>query len=347
MEMSRLWVMIVDSRVAMRRKLSDLISRSLVEMEVMAATPSLETAVSRLEISPVDFLIIESALYDRNKIESVLMKWKDLTIIVAASPEQEITSIDREKSQGRVVFLSISPQADDEGLNHHFINHLKTLLSKCNATVINQKLSGVTVHDHLFQRNGVDEGIIVVAVSTGGPNALAELIPAIDARIKQPILIVQHIPDEFVEPLAQRLNGASRLDVSVATEGEVLRSGICRIAPGRFHLEVARNRNEIITRFSDSPPENACKPAADVLFRSAAGIFGSKTIGVVLTGMGRDGCQGSEMIVRAGGRIIVQDQQTSVVWGMPGSVVEAGLTEKILPLHKIADELNRLCVAKP
>jgi two-component system chemotaxis response regulator CheB len=180
---------------------------------------------------------------------------------------------------------------------------------------------------------------VVIAVSTGGPTALAEVLPAIAAAAQVPVLIVQHMPAFFTAQLAERLSRLCSATVREAQAGQELRPGDILLAPGGRHLEVVSDGGTQRIRLTDDPPENSCRPSADVLFRSAARLWRAGTLGVVLTGMGRDGLQGCRQIVEAGGAVIAQDEFTSVVWGMPGEVVRAGLADAILPLAQIGVEV--------
>jgi two-component system, chemotaxis family, protein-glutamate methylesterase/glutaminase len=189
--------------------------------------------------------------------------------------------------------------------------------------------------------------IIAIGVSTGGPNALTEVFKALPADLPVPIVIVQHMPPVFTKYLAERLNTVSPLEVREATAGEVLRPGCAWLAPGDHHLTVVRSGTDVITRLHQGPPENSCRPAVDVLFRSVAALYGPTALGVVLTGMGYDGLRGCEAIRGAGGHVVVQDEATSVVWGMPGAVADAGLADEILPLSKVAQHLSNLTAFRP
>jgi two-component system chemotaxis response regulator CheB len=180
---------------------------------------------------------------------------------------------------------------------------------------------------------------VVVAVSTGGPNALAGFLPGFVATAGVPVLVVQHMPPMFTAHLAERLARICGIDVREATDGELLRPGRVLLAPGGRHMKVNRTDTGVAVVLSDEPPENACRPAADPLFRSAATVWGGGTLGVVLTGMGRDGLEGSRSIVAAGGAVIVQDEFTSTIWGMPGHVARAGLADAVLPLSQLGAEV--------
>jgi len=183
--------------------------------------------------------------------------------------------------------------------------------------------------------------VVAIGSSTGGPNALVEVIPQFPADFPLPILIVQHMPAMFTNLLATRLNGMSKLKVQEAKDGDKLRGGQIWIAPGDYHMLVAGETPDRQIVLNQNPPENSCRPAVDCLFRSVAASYGAHVLAVVLTGMGSDGTRGAEAIRKAGGTVIVQDEASSVVWGMPGSVVSAGLAEKVCPLNEIAGELVR------
>jgi two-component system chemotaxis response regulator CheB len=184
--------------------------------------------------------------------------------------------------------------------------------------------------------------VIVIAVSTGGPGALAELIPKLPAQLQQPVLIVQHMPPVFTRVLAERLSATSQLKVSEAKHQDRIEPGRVLIAPGDYHMRIAGGPREAWVTLDQQPAENGCRPAADPLFHSAADVFGATALGVVLTGLGRDGTRGATMIKRAGGQVLVQDEATSTVWGMPGSVVQAGMASRVLPLAQLARVLAEL-----
>ncbi len=183
--------------------------------------------------------------------------------------------------------------------------------------------------------------LVAIGTSTGGPNALTALIPQLPADFPVPIVIVQHMPPLFTRLLAERLHSLARLDVREGEEGEKLRRGQVWIAPGDYHMTVGRKGAEMVLGLNHDPQENSCRPAVDVLFRSVARTCGANVLGVVLTGMGTDGTRGSSEIREAGGEVFVQDEASSVVWGMPGSVVAASLADRIYPLAGMAPEMVR------
>jgi two-component system chemotaxis response regulator CheB len=186
-------------------------------------------------------------------------------------------------------------------------------------------------------RSGVFKKVEVVAIgtSTGGPNALAEVIPAFPADFPVPVVIVQHMPPIFTKMLAERLSTKSAIHVCEATHGEPLLPGRAYVAPGNYHMHVVRDHGQARILLDQAPQENSCRPAVDVLFRTTAAAFPGGTLAVIMTGIGQDGLRGCEKVREAGGVIYAQDEATSVVWGMPGSVVKAGLSDRVLPIDLI------------
>ena len=187
--------------------------------------------------------------------------------------------------------------------------------------------------------------VVAIGVSTGGPAALDLLLPALPAGFPLPVLIVQHMPELFTRLFAERLNSRCSLRVHEASEGEQVRAGTIYIARGNWHLEVLSASIPSAPptlRLTQGPLENHCRPAVDVLFRSAAKVYGSGVLAVVLTGMGSDGLSGCRIIREQTGTVLAQDEASSTVWGMPGAVATAGLAHKILPLDAIAPEILRI-----
>jgi two-component system chemotaxis response regulator CheB len=185
--------------------------------------------------------------------------------------------------------------------------------------------------------------VIVVAASTGGPQAIEAIIPALPGDLAAAVIIVQHMPVGFTRCFAERLNQRSGLHVREARSGDVIAPGRAYIAPAGHHLLVSQRRTDLATlRLDQSPPLGGLRPAADVTMRSAAVAFGPATIGLVLTGMGTDGADGLRWIKACGGQTLAQDQTSSVVYGMPWAAVEAGVVDRVLSLTDIATELVKL-----
>ena len=186
-------------------------------------------------------------------------------------------------------------------------------------------------------------GLIVIGISTGGPVALGQVIPLLPANFSVPLLVVQHMPPTFTKMMAERLSSTGKLKVQEAANGDAVLPGRVLLAPGDHHLTLATdNQGQIRTALDKNAPENGCRPSVDPLLRSAARLYGPHLLTLIMTGLGSDGTKGCEGVMTAGGNVWVQDQESSVVWGMPGSVVRAGYACRVLPLQAIAGELTKV-----
>ncbi len=192
----------------------------------------------------------------------------------------------------------------------------------------------------LRARSVVRPQVVAIGSSTGGPQALSEVVSGLAPHLDVPILIAQHMPATFTAILAETLSRHSGLKCLEAAEGMMLEAGHVYVAPGDFHMLV-RGRGGPIA-LTQTPPENYCRPAVDPMFRSLAAAYGAATLAVVLTGMGSDGREGARAIAAANGTVLVQDQASSVVWGMPAAVAHAGFASAVLPLTSIAAEVRRI-----
>ena len=189
---------------------------------------------------------------------------------------------------------------------------------------------------------GVAPRVVAIGVSTGGPTALGQIMPLFPADFPLPILIVQHMPPVFTRLLAERLQASSPLAIHEATQGMKVEAGNVYIAPGDYHMRLAKNGLQVCIQLDQAPQENSCRPAVDVLFRSVNEVYGNSAVAAVLTGMGYDGLRGAEILKASGARIIAQDEASSVVWGMPGAVANAGLADAVLPLQQIVPEILKM-----
>ena len=182
---------------------------------------------------------------------------------------------------------------------------------------------------------------IAIGVSTGGPNALAEVIPMLPKDFPLPVFVVQHMPPMFTRLLAERLQSQSKVKVVEAQEGMRATPGHVYIAPGDYHMVLSKTGGSVLIHLNQGPMENSCRPAVDVLFRSVGEVYGGATVSAILTGMGQDGLRGVEQLRALGGYVIAQDEASSVVWGMPGFVAKAGLADIVCDLKQITPEIVR------
>jgi len=188
---------------------------------------------------------------------------------------------------------------------------------------------------------------VIIGSSTGGPEALSRVFSAITSPLPVPVVLVQHMPPVFTQQLANRLDRVGASTVLESAGDEELLPGHVYVAPGDHHLELRVSARGARTVLTQGPPINFCRPAVDIMFRSAVNVFGGDLLAVVLTGMGADGRAGCEAVVSAGGTVIVQDEASSVVWGMPGAVAAAGFAHRILPLDQIGGALVGALIPVP
>lgn len=190
---------------------------------------------------------------------------------------------------------------------------------------------------------GIRPEVALIGVSTGGPATLAKLFSTLPGSFPVPILIVQHMPAIFTRLLAERLDRQTPLTVREGTDGDPVEPGCVYVAPGDYHMKLVRRGNTVVLKLDQSEALNSCRPAVDALFISAAEVYGGRTLAAILTGMGEDGLRGATLLKARGAKVIVQDEGSSVVWGMPRAVSLAGLADEIVPLSEMADALTRLC----
>ena len=181
--------------------------------------------------------------------------------------------------------------------------------------------------------------VLLIGCSTGGPDALSQVLEGLPDTLPVPVLVVQHMPPLFTAMFAERLDRVAPMRVREAADGDVVTPGEVLVAPGGHHLVVRQSAGVVRAVIDDGPPENFCRPAVDTLFRSAVQVYAGRAVALVLTGMGQDGLVGCRLLADQGARIVVQDEASSVVWGMPGAVAAAGLAHDVLPLDAIAGKL--------
>ena len=184
---------------------------------------------------------------------------------------------------------------------------------------------------------------VTLGISTGGPFSLQKILPQFSKAINCPVFIVQHMPPKFTKSLAERLNSLCELEVKEAENDEVVRPGVIYIAPGGFHMKVRKNlNNEVLIQISEEPSSSLHRPSVDVMMNSVNAMYGKNILGIIMTGMGKDGFDGITELKRLGGYCIAQDEESCVVYGMPKAINDAGLSDIILPLEQISEQVNKV-----
>ncbi len=352
--MPKIRVLIVDDSVVIRRLLSDELSKD-PDIEIVGTAATGKIALSKVVQTPPDVVTMDIEMPEMDGLTAVTEIRKThpkLPIIMFSTLSQRAAKETLEAlARGANDYVTKPANVGSAALamqrvREELIPKIKTLArpqpasQKATTSPLPQSTASTGLSPgrskKLFQ---VD--MVAIGVSTGGPNALAEVIPHIPKDCPVPIVIVQHMPPVFTKCLAERLSVKSQIPIHEGQPGDVLVPGHAWIAPGDFHMVVERQGPKIVLATNQDPPENSCRPAVDVMFRSVAKVYGHAVLAVVLTGMGQDGMRGAEVIREAGGYVMVQDEATSVVWGMPGAVVQAGFAHLVLPLPQVSTEIMR------
>lgn len=349
--MSKIRVLVVDDSVVIRRLLSDVLTQD-PDIELAGIAANGRIALAKLpQVNPdVVTLDIEMPELDGLGTLPELRKlYPKLPVIMFSTLTERgaLATLDA-LSRGATDYVTKpanvgSVAAAIQSVKDQLIPKIKALCPQYKPAAVRNAVRPAlrSVNERPISRFPRRCDVVVIGSSTGGPQALTNVLTKLPVSFPAPIVVVQHMPPVFTHHLAARLNQMCSLTVREATANETLRPGEVLIAPGDHHLELQRRGAEVQTVLHQGPPENSCRPAVDVLFRSAARVFGPNCLAVVLTGMGHDGLRGADEIVQAGGAVLAQDEATAVVWGMPRSVVEAGLADQVLPLTSISQELTR------
>ena len=349
-EQTKRRVFIVDDAVVMRKALSDAILQDPA-LDVAGTAGNGHLALSKFPLLKPDVIVLDIGLPDFDGVETVRALRKinrHVPIILFSLMTEHAAATLEALTLGATDYVNKPTAAD---------------ITAVLQVIFTELIPKIRMLCHLPERQSIAEEspplpaaplrispaprlhspvqVVAIGVSTGGPDALARLMPSLPASLPVPVVIAQHMPAAFTSLLAARLSAKSPLPVRECISGEPLVPGCAILAPGDFHM-VAYKEDEIVrVRLHQGPKENYCRPSVDVLFRSIAEVYGGRALAVILTGMGQDGLKGCQALHRLGARIYVQDEASSVVWGMPGFIARAGLADKIIPLDQIAEEIVR------
>jgi two-component system, chemotaxis family, protein-glutamate methylesterase/glutaminase len=349
-------VMVVDDSVVVRKIVTDVLSEDPA-IEVVGTAVNGKVAVGKLEHLRPDLITMDIEMPEMNGIEAVrairgaqggrghsrvpIIMFSTLTERGASATLDALSAGANDYVTKPANVGSVSQSMDS--VRQQLIPKIKALLGRPVHGIPAPARAATPPPRPAAARTGPAKkpAVLVIGSSTGGPEALSRVVPALPAALPVPILLVQHMPPVFTAQFAQRLDRLSALRVVEAVDGAPLEPGTLHLAPGDHHLVVRQGPRGLTTALNQAPPENFCRPAVDPLFRSAVGAFDGAVLAVVLTGMGSDGRAAAADIRAAGGTVVVQDQSTSVVWGMPGAIAQAGLADEIMPLDRIAETIVR------
>lgn len=370
----KLKVLVVDDTIIYRKIISSIVS-DINDIELVGAVSNGKLALTKIKLSSPDIVFLDITMPKMNGLEtlkSIKKQYPDITVVmISAVNEENANNTVKALELGAFHFIekpkTSSAQENQNILKKELLPIISTIKTQYYSKITrkyvkNTKLStkfkkNISSVPKIFKKDKSKSSynkvsttkkygniaVIALGISTGGPNALHVVIPKLPKNLPVPILAVQHMPPVFTASLAERLDSISSIGVVEGKDDQLITSGNMYIAPGGAHMVVTKgfagkHRLSII----DSPPVNSCRPSVDVLFRSIAMVYGGNVLSVIMTGMGNDGASGVATLRRKGGYSIVQDKQTSVVWGMPGTVEEAGNADEVIPLNDIADKIIKI-----
>lgn len=343
--MNQLKVLVVDDSAIARRLLTDTIAADPGLKVVGTAADGTAALKGLKELAP-DIITLDVEMPGLSGIDTVkelrkqnphipIIMFSSLTEIGSTATLEALTAgasdyVTKPTGTANVI-------ESKERIKKDLITKIKAL---CKRSVVQGKTPlKATQPPKIFRVKATEFSIVAIGCSTGGPTALAEIIPNIPATFNLPIIITQHMPPVFTKSLAARLSQLSKLQVVEASDGMPIEPGKVYVAPGDFHLELKKVDGKVIVHTHKGAQENSCRPAVDVMFRSLPAVYGGKVLAVILTGMGQDGMLGAKQLAEHGASILIQDEETSVVWGMPGAVAAEGLADAVIPLKQIANEI--------
>jgi len=356
-------VLVVDDTVTYRKIVADVLA-GCPDVEVIGTAANGKIALQRIEQQAPDLLILDLEMPEMNgqAVLEELRRRRSPTgaIMLSAFTAQGAKATLSALEAGAFDFV-LKPNGATIDANVDRLRHeLQTKISAfarqrsvrdilygknngygMSAEVARPVIPAVPASRSIAQP--ADSPLVVgIGISTGGPKALTEMLPQLPADLPVPVLIVQHMPPIFTKSLADDLNTRCKLAVREGIDGQPVMPGQIWIAPGGRQMKVQRENNQVVLRITDDPPENSCRPAVDYLFRSVAEVYGGRSIGVIMTGMGSDGTLGCRRLKHCGASIIAQDEATCVVFGMPREPIEKGIVDVVAPLGCIAAEITRL-----
>ncbi|MCW3488710.1 protein-glutamate methylesterase/protein-glutamine glutaminase [Dethiobacter alkaliphilus] len=336
-------VLVVDDSALMRRIVKDIFNADPRFQVVAIARDGVDALEKIIKFQP-GLVTLDVEMPRLNGLETLkeIVRRFDIPVIMLSSLTQQGSQVTVEAlSIGAVDFIT-KPELHHGNVKETLKEQLLTKAAVAAQVKVQSGPVPVLPPKLVPQKPAVRSAAKVVAIgaSTGGPRALEAVLLSLPQNLPAAVLVTQHMPPKFTKALADRLNKAAAIRVKEAEEGEPILAGVAYIAPGNFHLEVASDHT---VRLTQDPPVQHVRPSATVMMLSAAAVYGKQMVGVILTGMGKDGADGMVEIKRQGGSVLAQDETTSAIFSMPRAAIQAGAADQVLPLEKIAAAITALC----
>jgi len=360
-------VIVIDDSAFMRKSLSMLLE-SDPEIKVIATARDGQEGIEKIRSYRPDLVTLDVEMPRMDGLTALRVIMKEIPL-----PVLMVSSLTTEGAQATLDALNLGAvdfipkqlsyvSLDIIKIKEELIHKVKTIVRSrslrhrlarwrtksgfSDDTPVQHSLENQAMALSRVAKPAVPLRLTAIGVSTGGPPALQQIIPKIPADYPTGIAIVQHMPPKFTRSLAERLDGLSSIHVKEAEEGDVLKPGVALIAPGGFHLTFFKNGYELVAKISEQPAYTLYRPSVDVMMSSIAAVYSGGVLGVILTGMGKDGLEGLQRIKRNGGYVIAQDEESCVVYGMPKAAVDAGIADAVLPLERIPEAMVQVVMNK-
>ena len=332
-------VLLVDDSPTVRAVFARLIDEE-ADLQLVASEESAERAIAAILTSAPDVILLDLDMPGMGGLHAIPM------LIELATPARVlvVSSLTVRGAEHTLAALSLGaadtfakprPGKFDKDYRAALLRKIRLL----GRVAKRARLTSSTPSQTLRPAAKVAPHVLAIGASTGGIHALGQLLGSLPAKVHIPILVTQHLPGSFMEPFVRQLHAASGRGATVARDGMALLPGQILVAPGDAHLTVVSSKGVPVARLDDRPVASGCRPSVDPMFASCARLYGLHALGVILSGMGRDGVDGAARIVESGGTVLAQDAASSAVWGMPGAVATAGLAAAVLPPEQIATHI--------
>ena len=334
-------VLVVDDSVTVRRLVTDALS-SEPDIEIIGSAANGRIALQKLTQSPPDVVTLDIEMPELDGIATLIEIRKThpkLPVVMFSSVTERAASATLEALARGATDYVTKPSVQGgvaqalQTIREELGGRIRALGRRTGTSAAPQG------HHRLPSPSRGKPQLLAIGASTGGPNAVSEVLQSL-RKLPIPIVLTQHMPPLFTRLFAERLDANGPHRAKEAEDGDVLEPGLVLVAPGDHHMTFAREGARVVVRLNQAPAENSCRPAVDPMLRSAVDVYGAGVLSVILTGMGQDGLRGCERVRATGGQVVVQDEATSVVWGMPGFVAKANLAHAVVPLSGIALQIT-------